>query len=104
MVAEFGSKFKARFGSECVTHMDPEQVHQHTSTTYYDTVFCMSVNQYMSKPWTTIMELKCKNLVIDTWTNQGVSLSSTLELLTEKYTLTKLIKLWDNRVGLILST
>ena len=92
------------FGNDCVTHMTPEQVHTHTSTTHYDTVYCMSVNQYMSKPWTTIMNLKCNNLVIDTWTNQGVSLTSTLEILTEKYRLTKLIKLWDHRVGLILST
>lgn len=92
------------YGKPCVTHMTPQEVHKHTSTMFYDTIFCLSVNQYMSNPWTTLMDLKCDNLVIDTWTNQGVSLSSMLEILTEKYTLTKLIKLWDHRVGLILST
>lgn len=90
------------FGNKCVMHHTPTAIVKHLETHSYDVIYMMSVNQYMSNPWHTINAIQCQYLIMDTWINQGISLSDTLEHLTEKYNLIKLIKLWKDRVGLVL--
>ena len=91
------------YGQSCVDCLSSNEIYKHTESTFYDTVYVMSVTQYMDKPWSTLMHLQCRNLVIDISTDKH-NLATSLEVLSEKYNIIQVTRLLESRVGVVLTS